>query len=296
MEFDQMPVMCPRRRPRSTRVPKELRPYSLFPPAPHITPLLSLAPDGALREARLTLKHLYDLRLATCLFTITPSPLPRKHPVQPYPLPPPQATPSQPCLASSSHPTSFPPSLTTVRDRPSLIRETEGEKRTDRARHFLPALLAPLAPNRPCRQGAWTRLLRRADCNGRDRSGHGQSTNLSRGAKAEKLTSGWFGVAVWQRTVLQNLKEVLELANSSLEKVVKYNVYLADMKDFAEMNKVYIEVSLPVFPPVAPSAQSDSCPSARSQFLPQPMPARSCLQAVAPGAGTVIEIECIAQA
>jgi hypothetical protein len=30
--------------------------------------------------------------------------------------------------------------------------------------------------------------------------------------------------------------------------------------------------------------------------LPQPMPSRSCLQAVAPGNGTVIEIECIAQA
>lgn len=31
------------------------------------------------------------------------------------------------------------------------------------------------------------------------------------------------------------------------------------------------------------------------EFLPQPMPSRSCLQAVAPGEGTVIEIECIAQ-
>lgn len=64
----------------------------------------------------------------------------------------------------------------------------------------------------------------------------------------------------------------MELAGSSLEQVVKYNVYLADMKDFAAMNEAYIE------------------------FLPTPMPARSCLQAVAPGAGTVIEIECIAQA
>ncbi|POR31081.1 Protein mmf2, mitochondrial [Tolypocladium paradoxum] len=75
-----------------------------------------------------------------------------------------------------------------------------------------------------------------------------------------------------QRAVLQNLKEVLELAGSSLEKVVKYNVYLADMKDFAAMNEVYID------------------------FLPNPKPSRSCLQALAPGKGTVIEIECIAQA
>ncbi|RMX90208.1 hypothetical protein D0869_00279 [Hortaea werneckii] len=69
-----------------------------------------------------------------------------------------------------------------------------------------------------------------------------------------------------------NLQEVLELAGSSLDKVVKYNVYLADMKDFAAMNEVYID------------------------FLPKPMPSRSCLQAVPPGDGTVIEIECIAQA
>lgn len=71
---------------------------------------------------------------------------------------------------------------------------------------------------------------------------------------------------------MQNLKEVLELSGSSLEQVVKYNVFLADMKDFEAMNEEYIA------------------------FLPQPMPARSCLQALAPGKGTVIEIECIAQA
>ena len=64
---------------------------------------------------------------------------------------------------------------------------------------------------------------------------------------------------------------MLELAGSSLEQVVKYNVYLRDMKDFAAMNEAYID------------------------FLPKPMPARSCLQCVAPGEGTVIEIECIAQ-
>lgn len=74
-----------------------------------------------------------------------------------------------------------------------------------------------------------------------------------------------------QKIALQNLKEVLELAGSSIEQVVKYNVYLADMKDFAAMNEVYID------------------------FLPQPMPSRSCLQALAPGKETVIEIECIAQ-
>lgn len=42
---------------------------------------------------------------------------------------------------------------------------------------------------------------------------------------------------------MSNLQKVLELAGSSLDKVVKYNVYLKDMKDFAAMNEVYIAVS-----------------------------------------------------
>lgn len=62
------------------------------------------------------------------------------------------------------------------------------------------------------------------------------------------------------------------MAGSSVEKIVKINVYLASMQDFAGMNEAYID------------------------FLPQPMPPRSCLQALAPGVGTTIEIECIAQA
>ena len=44
------------------------------------------------------------------------------------------------------------------------------------------------------------------------------------------------------------------------------------MKDFAAMNEAYID------------------------FLPKPMPSRSCLQVLLLGDGTVIEIECIAQA
>ena len=41
------------------------------------------------------------------------------------------------------------------------------------------------------------------------------------------------------KRVLQNLREVFEAAGSSLEKVVKTTVYLADMGDFAAMNEVY---------------------------------------------------------
>lgn len=38
---------------------------------------------------------------------------------------------------------------------------------------------------------------------------------------------------------IKNLSAILEAAGSSLEKVVKVNVFLADMGDFAKMNEVY---------------------------------------------------------
>ena len=38
---------------------------------------------------------------------------------------------------------------------------------------------------------------------------------------------------------LKNLQNVLEAAGSSLEKVLKVNVYLKDVNDYQEMNKVY---------------------------------------------------------
>ena len=39
--------------------------------------------------------------------------------------------------------------------------------------------------------------------------------------------------------VLDNLQAVLEAAGSSLDRVVKTTVYLADMGDFAAMNEIY---------------------------------------------------------
>lgn len=43
------------------------------------------------------------------------------------------------------------------------------------------------------------------------------------------------------KQVLTNLSEVLKEAGSSLSNVVKTTVFLADMKDFAEVNKVYAD-------------------------------------------------------
>lgn len=47
------------------------------------------------------------------------------------------------------------------------------------------------------------------------------------------------GVAEQTEQVMRNLTAVLEAAGSSLERVVKTTVFLADMNDFALMNEVY---------------------------------------------------------
>ncbi|CAD0111478.1 unnamed protein product [Aureobasidium uvarum] len=41
--------------------------------------------------------------------------------------------------------------------------------------------------------------------------------------------------------VLKNLAAVLEAANTSLDNVVKLNVYLSDMDNFTAMNEVYVQ-------------------------------------------------------
>ena len=47
------------------------------------------------------------------------------------------------------------------------------------------------------------------------------------------------GVAEQTEQVLKNLSAVLEAAGSSLDRVVKTTVFLADMKEFTGMNEVY---------------------------------------------------------
>jgi 2-iminobutanoate/2-iminopropanoate deaminase len=46
-------------------------------------------------------------------------------------------------------------------------------------------------------------------------------------------------VARQTERVLENLKAIVEAAGSSLQRVVKTTVFLADMNDFAAMNDVY---------------------------------------------------------
>lgn len=83
-----------------------------------------------------------------------------------------------------------------------------------------------------------------------------------------KLVEG--DITVQTRRVLTNLSNVLEAAGSSLSRVVKTTVFLADLQDFQAMNAVYAEF-----------------------FGDQP-PARSTIQAGKLPAGALLEIEAIA--
>ena len=54
-----------------------------------------------------------------------------------------------------------------------------------------------------------------------------------------EIVSG--GIETETRQVLNNLKQVLEAANSGMNYVVKTTVFLRDMADFPKMNAIYAE-------------------------------------------------------
>ena len=82
-----------------------------------------------------------------------------------------------------------------------------------------------------------------------------------------KLVEG--GIEKQTRQVLRNISAVLEAAGSSLDKVVKTTVFLANMGDFRAMNEVY------------------------SEFFPNEPPARSTVE-VGLALGALVEIDAIA--
>lgn len=55
--------------------------------------------------------------------------------------------------------------------------------------------------------------------------------------KTNKLVPG--GVGAETRQTLENIKAVLEQAGSSMSSIIKVGVFLKNIKDFDEMNKVY---------------------------------------------------------
>lgn len=70
--------------------------------------------------------------------------------------------------------------------------------------------------------------------------------------------------------VLENLKAVLEAANSSLEKIVKATVFIKDMNDFGAINEIY------------------------GQYLGANPPARSCVEVARLPKDVLVEIEVVA--
>ncbi|MBQ2192202.1 MAG: RidA family protein [Clostridia bacterium] len=78
------------------------------------------------------------------------------------------------------------------------------------------------------------------------------------------------GVEAQTIQAINNLKAVLEAAGSSLGGIVKTTVFVKNMSDFAQVNKLY------------------------GMLIPEPFPARSCVEVAALPAGALVEIEAMA--
>ncbi len=90
------------------------------------------------------------------------------------------------------------------------------------------------------------------------------------GDETMRLVPG--GIVAESRQVLKNIQSTLERYGSSLADVVKCTVFLTDMAEWEEFNKVYREV------------------------FKAPFPARSALGVSALALGARVEVECIAYA
>lgn len=78
------------------------------------------------------------------------------------------------------------------------------------------------------------------------------------------------GIQAQTKASLENLKNILLAAGSSLDNVLKTTVFLSDMNNFAEMNSVYAE------------------------YFPQNSPARSTVEVARLPKDALVEIECMA--
>jgi reactive intermediate/imine deaminase len=78
------------------------------------------------------------------------------------------------------------------------------------------------------------------------------------------------GIQPETRQTMENIKDVLARTGSSMDRVVKCTVMMADMKEWPAMNEVY------------------------KTFFPGAKPARSAFGATALALGARVEIECIA--
>lgn len=78
------------------------------------------------------------------------------------------------------------------------------------------------------------------------------------------------GIQAETRQTMLNIKDVLEKSGSSMDRVVKCTVFMADMREWDAMNEVY------------------------ATFFPRNKPARSAFGATGLALGARVEIECMA--
>lgn len=79
------------------------------------------------------------------------------------------------------------------------------------------------------------------------------------------------GSVAQARQAFTNMKNLVEAAGSSMDKVLKTTVFIKEMNDFAAINEVYAE------------------------FFPEPYPARSCVEVARLPKDVMLEIEVIAE-
>ncbi len=77
-------------------------------------------------------------------------------------------------------------------------------------------------------------------------------------------------IAAETKRAMENLKGVVEAGGSSMDKIIKVTIFLADISDFLVVNEVY------------------------ARYFPKDPPARSAFQVAALPKGARVEIECIA--
>ncbi|MEA3245806.1 MAG: RidA family protein [Gemmatimonadota bacterium] len=85
---------------------------------------------------------------------------------------------------------------------------------------------------------------------------------------AARLVGG--GMDAEARKAIENMRDVLERHGSSLDRVVKVTVMLADIRQWPAFNKIYVE------------------------YFKDPLPARSAFGASGLALGGAVELECIA--
>ena len=79
------------------------------------------------------------------------------------------------------------------------------------------------------------------------------------------------GVEAQARQALTNVKNLIEAAGGSMDKVVKTGVFIKNMDDFAKINEIYAE------------------------FFTEPYPARSCVEVARLPKDVLLEIETVVE-